>query len=200
MSRPGQTITWLISLDELSTGGVTPCRASCTFNIRALCAIRLRRGFAGTGVMSRGNRREDICLDDVDRQDFLWEQTVRWVRVCCHRSSHSPAAVRPRPATANSWSSKARGGDGFVPASCCPGPEGSGDEAVPAPFLDRPWLGTLLTILHLQNHQTSSNVFPGAAKKQLERWPAILRRRPENDPGNFRQCYLYRIMDHGCGA
>jgi hypothetical protein len=182
MSRPGQTITWLISLDELSTGGVTPCRASCTFNIRALCAIRLRRGFAGTGVMSRGNRREDICLDDVDRQDFLWEQTVRWVRVCCHRSSHSPAAVRPRPATANSWSSKARGGDGFVPASSSHGRPGSPDSESGSPPLSRIGpapastsffpLTTCVAVIYSRPHETIPLCPPGAAQR---RPPGLLR-------------------------
>ena len=37
---------------------------------------------------------------------------------------------------------EARGGDGFVPASCSRGPEGRGDEAVAAPFLDWPWQRT----------------------------------------------------------
>jgi len=31
------------------------------------------------------------------------------------------------------------GGDGFVPASCRLLATGSGDEAVPAPFMNRPW-------------------------------------------------------------
>ena len=35
------------------------------------CIIRLRPGYGGTSVMSRGDRREDIFLDEVDRHDFI---------------------------------------------------------------------------------------------------------------------------------
>ena len=51
--------------------GVDSCRASCGWNIQVPCTILLRRGYGGTGVMSRGDRCENIFLDDVDRQDFV---------------------------------------------------------------------------------------------------------------------------------
>ena len=35
------------------------------------CTISLRQAYGSTGVMSRGDRYENIYLDDVDRQDFL---------------------------------------------------------------------------------------------------------------------------------
>jgi len=47
------------------------CRANCKFNIQAPFIIRLRRAYGATGIMSHGDRREKIFLDDVDRQDFL---------------------------------------------------------------------------------------------------------------------------------
>ena len=47
------------------------CRASCGWNIQVRCTISLRQAYGSTGVMSRGDRYENIYLDDVDRQDFL---------------------------------------------------------------------------------------------------------------------------------
>jgi hypothetical protein len=48
-----------------------PCHVNYGWNIPAPSAIHLREPYAGTGVMSRGNRQQDTYLDDVDRQDFL---------------------------------------------------------------------------------------------------------------------------------
>ena len=47
------------------------CRGSRGWNIQVPCTISLRQAYGSTGVMSRGDRREDIFLDDVDRQDFI---------------------------------------------------------------------------------------------------------------------------------
>src|ERR1051326_198132 len=49
-------------------------------------------------VMSRGNRRQDIYLDDVDRQDFLktlaeaCQKTAWQVHAYCLMSNHDPLA------------------------------------------------------------------------------------------------------------
>ena len=40
-----------------------PCRARCESSIRERFTIRLRQGYGGTGVMDRGDRREDIFED-----------------------------------------------------------------------------------------------------------------------------------------
>ena len=47
------------------------CLTSFASSILGLCIISLRRAYGQTGVMSRGDRRERILLDDEDRQDFL---------------------------------------------------------------------------------------------------------------------------------
>lgn len=49
---------------------VAACRVNRAFNIPARRTLRLWRGYGRTGVTGRENRREDACLDDVDRQDF----------------------------------------------------------------------------------------------------------------------------------
>jgi putative transposase len=71
-----------------------PCRANCAFNILGV--------YHG---MSRGIRRGDIFLDDVDRRDFLktlaeaCRKTEWQVHAYCLTRNHYPRVVRTPGAT-----------------------------------------------------------------------------------------------------
>ena len=80
----GQTIVWT----HLSPWGrLLPCRANCEWRIREPSSNHLRRGYGGTGVMSRVNGTGVIFESNAGRWDFLTSSAESCEKIGFHASA-----------------------------------------------------------------------------------------------------------------